>query len=470
MDSFETDYLIIGAGAAGMAFADTLITESDAEVTIVDRRGQPGGHWNDAYGFVTLHQPSAFYGVNSMELGSGRKDVQGTNAGMHELASGAEVAGYFQRVMSLRLLASGRVRFLPMTQHHGAGEIESLLSGRRSRVHVRRKTVDAAYLSPSVPATHRRRFSIAPGVRCVPPGELPRLAADAGDGAALPHRFVVLGAGKTAMDTLTWLLGADVDPQAIQWVVPRDSWLINRVTTQPGDEFFDSSIGNQAAQMQALAEARSVEDLFLRLEACGALLRIDPQRWPSMFHLATVTAAEVDQLRRITDVVRLGRVQALQPERMQLDEGEVAVAPGTLFVDCTASAVEPRALQPVFQGKRIVLQMVRLPQPCFSAALTAYVEVHRDSDSEKNRLCAAVPFPHQLADYPRAMAVNLGNQAQWAQDKPLRQWIRDSRLDFFGRLIAAIAPEDAGRLATLARLRQNVAAAMVNLPRLIASA
>ena len=62
----ETDYLIIGSGAAGLAFADTLIAETGALVVIVDRHGKPGGHWNDAYAFVTLHQPCAFYGVNSL--------------------------------------------------------------------------------------------------------------------------------------------------------------------------------------------------------------------------------------------------------------------------------------------------------------------------------------------------------------------------------------------------------------------
>ncbi len=43
------DYLIKGAGAAGMAFADTLLTETDATIAIVDRHDRPGGHWNDAY-------------------------------------------------------------------------------------------------------------------------------------------------------------------------------------------------------------------------------------------------------------------------------------------------------------------------------------------------------------------------------------------------------------------------------------
>jgi hypothetical protein len=131
--------------------------------------------------------------------------------------------------------------------------------------------------------------------------------------------------------------------------------------------------------------------------------------------------------------------------------------------------VEQRAPQTVFQGNQIVLQMLRLPQPAFSAALTAYVEAHYNGDAEKNRLCASVPFPHTLADYPRAMMVGMWNQAQWAQDKVLRQWVRDSRLDGFGKLIASVAKDDADKQAIIARFREQAMAAMANLPRLVAA-
>ena len=60
MTEIETDYLIVGSGAMGMAFADTLLTESQADMVIVDRHAKPGGHWNVAYPFVHLHQPSSF--------------------------------------------------------------------------------------------------------------------------------------------------------------------------------------------------------------------------------------------------------------------------------------------------------------------------------------------------------------------------------------------------------------------------
>jgi len=138
----------------GMAFTDTLLTETDADVIMVDRYDKAGGHWNVAYPFVTLHQPSLFYGVSSRELSSGRKDAVSLNKGMHELACGAEVSAYFDQVMRQRFLASGRVRFFPMCNYTGYGKCVSRVTGDTFEVSVRNTTVDATFLKTSVPATH----------------------------------------------------------------------------------------------------------------------------------------------------------------------------------------------------------------------------------------------------------------------------------------------------------------------------
>ena len=105
--TISTDYFVVGSGAVGMAFVDTLLAESSATVVIVDRHHAPGGHWCDAYPFVRLHQPSAYYGVNSRQLGSHGKDATGINVGMCERASGAELLSYYEQVMQ-GFLASGR--------------------------------------------------------------------------------------------------------------------------------------------------------------------------------------------------------------------------------------------------------------------------------------------------------------------------------------------------------------------------
>ncbi|MDO8300874.1 NAD(P)-binding protein, partial [Lacisediminimonas sp.] len=146
----ETDYLVVGAGAAGMAFTDALLTHTDATITIVDRRHAPGGHWIDAYPFVRLHQPSAFYGVDSAPLGSDAIDQSGLNAGFYELASADELRAYYAQVMQQKFVASGRVRFFPCSDYTGgeAGNhrFVSRLSGATHEVRVRRKLVDTTYL------------------------------------------------------------------------------------------------------------------------------------------------------------------------------------------------------------------------------------------------------------------------------------------------------------------------------------
>ncbi|MFP3631640.1 NAD(P)-binding protein, partial [Burkholderia sp. SIMBA_045] len=108
MSLIETDYLVVGAGASGMAFVDSLIQHSDADVVMVDRRDLPGGHWHDAYPFVRLHQAAACYGVSSTDLGKDRLDGSGHNAGMYELSSAPEICAYFSQVLNQVLLPSGQ--------------------------------------------------------------------------------------------------------------------------------------------------------------------------------------------------------------------------------------------------------------------------------------------------------------------------------------------------------------------------
>jgi cation diffusion facilitator CzcD-associated flavoprotein CzcO len=132
-DTLEADYVIVGAGAVGMAFADALLTDSDATMIMVDRRHKPGGHWNDAYPFVCLHAPSAYYGVNSRLLGADRIEETGFNRGPYELATGPEICAYYDRLMRQRFLPSGRVTYLPVSDFGKDGIAH--LPSRRSPDH-----------------------------------------------------------------------------------------------------------------------------------------------------------------------------------------------------------------------------------------------------------------------------------------------------------------------------------------------
>lgn len=463
MSSLETDYLIIGAGASGLAFADEMLTRSDAHMVLVDRRHVPGGHWNDAYSFVRLHQPSVFYGVGSRELAEPCFDREGPNAGYLSLATGAQVTGYFHALMEERLLASGRVTWLPGHEMTETGEVRNLLSGEVRPIEVRRKTVNAAYLTNSIPKTHSRNFQLAAGVVCVPPNDLPDLAT-------AYQNFTVLGGGKTGMDTCLWLLCHGVSPDRICWVIPRDTWLWNRAYTQPHDSYFETVFGGFLNRQRAIAEATSPQDLALKFEKIGMWLRLDPDVEPTAYRGATMSEREVDMLRQIRNTVRLGRVQKITRDTMHLQKGAVAVARDTLFVDCTATALHSGKAppMPVFQGNRITLQMIRFPQIPFSAALTAYLETLFDSDAEKNRFTEPILLDDTLEGFVRSMAPDFTNRLNASTHPQVRAWVNESRLDGFARIAANVDRTDPVKMAILRDMREANFAAAANLPKLLA--
>lgn len=461
VETYEVDYLIIGAGAMGMAFADTILTESDKTVLIVDMHHRPGGHWNDAYPFVTLHQPSAYYGVSSKELSKGRKDETGLNKGLQDLATGPEIMAYFDEVMRYQFLPTGRVTYLSMCKYEGEGKISALMSDKTYQVKVSEKTVDATWLKTTVPSTHTPSFEIAEGVKLIPLNDLPKVTQQ-------PSNYVVVGGGKTGIDAVIWLLENHVDPDMIRWVRPRDAWLMDRANTQPSDEFFMATMGAQAAQMQAIAESESVTDLFDRLEASGVFVRIDKSIRPQMMHGATISQAELEELRRVKDVIRMGRIKRIGLDEIILDEGALNTTPDTLYVDCSACAVGNMEERPIFEGDTLYLQTVRVVQPVFSAAFIAHIDLTRDNDEEKNRLCQIVPLPNHDTDWLRMQAAFMMNQYTWSQEKDLRDWTLNNRLDGYSRMVANVKPEETEKVALLKSMRANSMAAVLKLQNYIA--
>jgi len=460
MERFNTDYLIAGAGASGLAFADTLLAETDAHITLVDRRDKPGGHWNDAYPFVRLHQPSSYYGVPSLGLGRGSIDKCGLNKGFEELATGQEVANYFHTVMRDRLLDSGRVRFLPMSEHLGNGEVKQLLSKRITQIDVRRRIVDARLLENGIPLTHQRNFNVAAGVACIPPNALPQKAY-------LHDHFTILGAGKTAMDSVLWLLEGGADATQIRWVVPRDPWMINRAFTQPSGAFYQESFGGTMRQMEAIMEATSIEDLADRMEAANLWMRLDPSVRPVIMHGPTVSMAELERLREIRDIVRMGHVEKIQPDKLELVGGNCTARPNTLYIDCTARALGHTDTWPIFNGDRIALQMIRLYQPTFSAALIAKIETSFDNDKVKNTLATPVPMTDTVKSWVVSQMASGKNQFAWSQHPEIKAWIASCRLDGFGRASREVDRTDPAVKAIYDRIREVSMPAFANMQKLV---
>jgi len=417
-NSLATDYLVIGSGAVGMAFVDTLLDEMpDAGIILVDRFAKPGGHWNSAYPFVTLHQPSAFYGVNSRELSQDVKDTTGLNKGLGDLATGAEILAYFESVMRHKFLASGRVRFFPLSDYVGDGIFKHRLSGTKTKVSAK-KIVDCTYLNTNVPSTHTPNFTVV----------------------------TIIGGGKTGIDAIIWLLQNHVPAQNIRWIKSRDAWLLNR--------------GNQANMFEAIAGASSKSDMFDRLEACGYFLRLDKTIRPTMFHGATISEAELAELRKVKDIVRKGRVSSIDADTITFVNGRTEPTLGHVMVDCSASAIKDNVIKPVFQGDTITPQTIRAYQPVFSASMIAWVEAHIEGEAAKNGLTGVVPLPDDLDTFIRMTAANMMNQALWGQNKPLRNWMREQRLDGFSKMVSNVKPDETAKVDILNRMKKAAMPAM----------
>jgi hypothetical protein len=456
-EELETDYLVVGAGAAGMAFTDALLEHCDATITIVDRRHAPGGHWIDAYPYVRLHQPSAFYGVSSVPLGHDAIDAVGTNAGYYEAAGADEIRAYYANVMRRRFLPSGRVRYLPNSDYLCDGRVVSRLTGTARKVSVRRKVVDTSYLEGTVPATSAPPFQVADGVRCMPAGQIASIGER-------PDRYVIIGAGKTALDACIWLLEQGVPASAIRWIKPREGWWVNRRFQQP-HSLLPEAYNGLAIQFEAMAQATSIHDLFERLERAEFFLRVDPTVPATMFRGAVISEAELGLLRQIEEVVRLGQVRRIEPYRIVLDEGAVSTSEGTVHVHCASRGLARRPIRPIFEPERVTVQPFQWGFACYQFAALGVVEATVESDEEKNRLCPPITYWDATTDYLSSFLAVLVNQRSRERSPVLAKWAMATRLNPLGAL--ALHHDDPLVIDARGRIKRCASAAVINLAKLL---
>ena len=407
VERIDTDYLVIGAGAMAMAFIDVVLSKDrNATFVVVDRHASPGGHWNDAYPYVTLHQPAAFYGVSSASLGRGGND----------LASLPEIIAYYREAMR-RFESTGRVRFLPMSDYQD-GVVTSILNPERQAVvHARRRIVDATYHNVQVPSIVAPAYDVDGDVDLIPPNGLVRLSR-------AYERYMVIGAGKTGIDAALFLMNRGVDPGSITWIMPNDSWYWHREALSP------ATIMTELVEMLQLAvDLDTPDEMFAALDERGQVFRLDPDIRPTKWKCATVSRPELAQLRRITDVVRLGRVTKVSRGRVAMVDGHRDLPEHSLFIDCTANGLAAREMMAIFAPGVITLQSVFMCQQVFSAALIARLESARMTDAERNRLVTPVQHPEVVEDLPRLILGSAQNLVRCQRRVPW--WLRRDRL-FFG--------------------------------------
>ena len=376
----ETDYLVVGAGAMGMAFADTIIKEQpNSNITLVDQRSAPGGHWLDAYPYVRLHQPASFYGVNSEKLE--------THSG--DLSSKQEILAYYSRVLH-RMENTGRVRFFGMMEHTGNGEVRSIVDpNKKIKFEIKKCLVDSTYMKVEVPSTTRPNFEVSNNVNLVPPNHLFSLRTSY-------ERYNIIGAGKTALDAICFLVDSGVPKEKIYWFVSQDSWFWNREIVQPplvGKAFL--------ALLNAVNNNKLADEAFLDLEKIGNVFRLDKNIRPTKWKCATISKKELETVRKIQNVIRMGRVKKVTKNNIFLERGKNEIRK---VDNCRLFGlwIGFKTREENFFENAITLQSIMMCQQVFSASIIAKIESLNLGVSEKNALVSPVAHPEVVDDLPHA--------------------------------------------------------------------
>jgi hypothetical protein len=219
-----------------------------------------------------------------------------------------------------------------------------------------------------------------------------------------------------------------VPASAIQWIRPREAWWLNRRLSQP-HALLPELYRGLAIRIETAALATSTQDLFARLEAAEAMLRLDPGIRPTPFRGALVSEAELTLLRRIEDVVRLGRVRRIERDRIVLDHGCVPTDETTLHVHCAAAGLARPALRPIFEPGRVTVQPMSLAYACYQFAMLGVVEATVDSDDEKDRLCPPIQYWDADTDYLSALLASVASAPARAAHPALTAWMKSTRLN-----------------------------------------
>ena len=452
------DYLIVGGGATGMAFADSLLRNSTAasssssasssqssspSVIMIDQHDVPGGQWNDSYDFVQLHQPSSSYGVESMML-------EPTKGDQEHRATREEILTYYTKVSqelsqrydyefigratldmnsasktatkvaklspstspssSAAEAAKGKILTYEYTVTQAGDCEEGGKVEQRHSIQVRKRLVDARWMQPDLPISIPPKFDFdATKIKCVPINSLVTTTTATTTGSSeevsASENYVVIGAGKTGMDGVYYLLTKlNIDPNNIVWVMPHDPWITARENIGNCMEFLHDTATKHPTTLD-------IQQTFVSWEKEGKVYRLcEPNILPTKFKDATLSKSELETLKRIPDsnvVRRKGRVSEIRDDgRLVMDTGTIIDLPfsdpspsKTTYVHCSAGAFNytkqiGEDTIPVFDDHRITIQDVYgTPGFCFVGSIIGRLEsIPSLSDHERNQATLA-PSP-----------------------------------------------------------------------------
>src|SRR6185437_9722947 len=100
----------------------------------------------------------------------------------------------------------------------------------------------------------------------------------------------------------------------------------------------------------------------------------------------TVSLGELDELRRIEHVVRLGHVERIDLDEIVLEQGSIPTSPDHLHIHCATTGLPDRPPVPIFTDDTITLQVVSRVSLPLSSGMIGHLEASERSTAEKNHL------------------------------------------------------------------------------------
>ena len=144
---------------------------------------------------------------------------------------------------------------------------------------------------------------------------------------------------------------------------------------------------------------------------------------------ATASLGELDQLRRIENVVRLGHVERISADAITLQQGSIPTSHDHVHVHCASAGLSDNPPKPIFDDGTIVLQPVTRVSISLSAGLIGLVEASERSKAEKNRLCRPNAWPHTPFDWIRHLLTGMKTEMEWQSAPDVLAWVEASRLN-----------------------------------------